>query len=563
MKTYGIVLAFPPGLSLRGHGLLVHLVKLIDGMLEAPDASIVVVCPGWMDRSLQRHLDECFIDRARVRIVSTPVPYSIRLLAAARRPPSERAVRRPVRGRPAGPGRPAHEAPTGPSFAGMRTRLLQARTPAELSMAILGGALDAPRCLSAGIVALLSRSFAWAQRASGSLALGATRVTGLPSVAVALRRLVHDPRKVSWLLADYVRLHAVELARVAELMRQQRHVEAWLCPTAFWPALCRLDLPLVVIVPDLTPLEHPVGFATSGKAISRGVVRVVDQVVETAKSARWIVTYSEAVRDRTLGERLGVDPRRVRVIPHGTTDLSPLIRVQEPDGSETDSTELCRTLLGGALARAINRRTPIHAGGREWRFILYPSQYRPNKNVIGLVDAYEVLLRRHRVPEKLMLTGSQPELIDHLNARGLQDEVVIVHDLTDQELAAAYRLASLAVSPTLAEGACPFMVAEALSVGTPVVCSDIPVTREVVRDPSLRDAMCFDPYDREDMVKRMLWALRNRDELLRMQQPLWQQMSARTWAVAAREYRHALDETAVAWRSSGSDGTFAEGRDRR
>lgn len=557
MKTYGIVLAYPPGLSLRGQGLAVHLVRLIDGILDAPDASILVACPGWMAASLRKHLDECFIDASRVIIVSTAVPYSLRFLAWKGRPRERESRWRTWAGRLADAAWP------GPSLARTRARLLEARTIPDLSTAVLAAVLLTPRLSVAVLGTVARRCGAWVLHAAGRMAHGATRGTGVTRAAAALRQLARDPRHAAWIITDYERLHEDELARLGDLMRRQRHVEAWLCPTAFWPALSRLDLPLLVIVPDITPIEHPVGFAAPSMAPAGGVVKIMNQVVDTAKSARRIVTYSEAVRDQTLGARLGIDPCRVRVIPHGTTDLSPLIRERGSGGDDTNPTEFCRALLAGALARAINRRTPIHAGGREWRFILYPSQYRPNKNVIGLVDAYEVLLRRHLVPEKLLLTGSHRALIDHVNARGLQDEVVILPDLTDQELAAAYRLASLAVSPTLAEGACPFMVSEALSVGTPVVCSDIPVTREVVRDPTLRDAMCFDPYDREDMVKRMLWALQNRDALLRMQQPLWREMSARTWAVAAREYRHALDETAVAWRSSGVDGAAAGGRDRR
>ena len=544
MKTYGIVLAFPPGLSLRGHGLSVHLVRLMEGMLDAPDTRIVIACPGWMASSLRQHLEESFVDLGRVRILCTETPYAIRFLEWRRRP------RARLGGWRTWVKRLVDSAWPGPSLQRTRARLLEARMPAELASAAFSALLIAPRLAAAALMAIACRSGMWALRTTRSAARTAARRTGLSRAAAALRQLVRDPRQASWVLEDYERLHAGELVRLGNLMKEQRQVEAWLCPTAFWPALCRLDLPLLVIVPDITPMEHAVGFTAPSRAMQGSLVRTVEHVVATAKLARRIVTYSEAVRDRTLGERLGIDPGRVLVIPHGTTDLAPLIRVHEPDGTEADSSDFCRGLLGAALGRAIHRRTPIREGGREWRFILYPTQFRPNKNVIGLIDAYELLLRRHLVPEKLLLTGSQKELLDHVKARGLQEEVVILPDLTDQELAAAYRVASLAVSPTLAEGACPFMVAEALSVGTPVLCSDIPVTREVVRDPALREVMCFDPYDREDMASRMLWALRNRATLQQLQLPLWQHMSARTWSVAAREYRHALDETARAWHAS-------------
>ena len=90
-----------------------------------------------------------------------------------------------------------------------------------------------------------------------------------------------------------------------------------------------------------------------------------------------------------------------------------------------------------------------------------------------------------------------PEIAQFIHKHNLQNDVLCLHDLSAQELAACYRLADLAVNPSLSEGGCPFTLTEALSVGTPVVMARIAVTEEVVTDPELQSLMLFDPYDWE------------------------------------------------------------------
>jgi glycosyltransferase involved in cell wall biosynthesis len=113
--------------------------------------------------------------------------------------------------------------------------------------------------------------------------------------------------------------------------------------------------------------------------------------------------------------------------------------------------------------------------------------------------------------------------------------VLCLHGLTARELAACYRLAELAVNPSLSEGGCPFTLTEALSVGTPVVMGRIAVTEEVITDPALQDVMLFDPYDWKDMAARIEWALQNREALLTRQLKFYAKLSQRTW-------RHVVDE---------------------
>ncbi|MFP5435335.1 MAG: glycosyltransferase, partial [Alphaproteobacteria bacterium] len=103
----------------------------------------------------------------------------------------------------------------------------------------------------------------------------------------------------------------------------------------------------------------------------------------------------------------------------------------------------------------------------------------------------------------------------------------------------------IAVNPTLSEGGCPFTFTEALSVGTPVVMSRIPVAQEILSDEKLSRLTFFDPYSWKDCANRIEWAVHNRQKLLEVQKVAYQALSGRTWSDVVREHVDVLEKIAV------------------
>ncbi|MEO0377786.1 MAG: glycosyltransferase family 1 protein [Cyanobacteria bacterium P01_A01_bin.17] len=124
------------------------------------------------------------------------------------------------------------------------------------------------------------------------------------------------------------------------------------------------------------------------------------------------------------------------------------------------------------------------ADGAVSNFILCVAQHRKNKNLDLLIQAYTALLKKQAIAEdvQLILVGSAgPEtdaLHDLIQSLALQDKVIFLSALTDEELCWLYQACSLFVIPSSTEGFCLPLV-EALSWGCKVVCSDIPIFREV------------------------------------------------------------------------------------
>jgi glycosyltransferase involved in cell wall biosynthesis len=117
-------------------------------------------------------------------------------------------------------------------------------------------------------------------------------------------------------------------------------------------------------------------------------------------------------------------------------------------------------------------------------FLLSVAQHRKNKNLNLLIYAYGFLLRMKKIDAatKLILVGSQgPEtenLICQIKELKLESNVYLLSSINDRELSWLYQQCQLFVMPSSIEGFC-LPLAEAMHLSCKVVCSDIPIFREI------------------------------------------------------------------------------------
>lgn len=117
-------------------------------------------------------------------------------------------------------------------------------------------------------------------------------------------------------------------------------------------------------------------------------------------------------------------------------------------------------------------------------FLLTVAQHRRNKNLQLLLSAFAQLRKRKRSHDRLLLVivgAKGPEtasLLSLIRRLSLQHYVHFEFALTDTELGRLYEECELMIVPSSIEGFC-FPVVEALRCGSRVLCSDIPVLREV------------------------------------------------------------------------------------
>jgi glycosyltransferase involved in cell wall biosynthesis len=174
-----------------------------------------------------------------------------------------------------------------------------------------------------------------------------------------------------------------------------------------------------------------------------------------ARRARAIVTDSEHSR-RTIVERLGVDPPKVTTIGVAV-------------GAEFVPTP---------LSEAARARYQLGAA-----YVLFVGNFRPHKNVEGLLRAWASLPGTLRAAHRLVLAGGdtprRPQLEALARALDVKTSVVFPGRIDDADLPALYSACAAFVLPSLDEGF-GLPAVEAMACGAPVIVSDRGALPEVV-----------------------------------------------------------------------------------
>lgn len=212
-------------------------------------------------------------------------------------------------------------------------------------------------------------------------------------------------------------------------------------PTLFVPRF--VPAPYVVTVHDLIDLHFP-------QFVKRQVPPYVRALVApVVRGARAVITDDDATVD-DLERFLGVDARRVRVIPLGNDD-------------------------------PLDDPAPI---GHPRPYLLYIGNRRPHKNLATLIAAWSELARERAVD--LVLSGP-PDPAIAAPAPGASD-IVFLGERSDGELRRWYAGAAAYVHPALREGfGLPLL--EAMRNGTRVIASREAMPRVLAPHAMLVEAL--------------------------------------------------------------------------
>ncbi|HBL52237.1 MAG: hypothetical protein A3D24_02035 [Candidatus Blackburnbacteria bacterium RIFCSPHIGHO2_02_FULL_39_13] len=140
-----------------------------------------------------------------------------------------------------------------------------------------------------------------------------------------------------------------------------------------------------------------------------------------------------------------------------------------------------------------NSESVLKEYGIKKPYLFYVGGLYPHKNVERVVNALTFLRKEQKLSDlKLVVVGSRNVFQDRfkkfLKETGTEDVVNIIGGVDDRELSALYKNSEAFVYATLSEGfGLPGL--EAMAWQTPVLCSDIPVLKEIYKDA----AIYFDP----------------------------------------------------------------------
>lgn len=121
-------------------------------------------------------------------------------------------------------------------------------------------------------------------------------------------------------------------------------------------------------------------------------------------------------------------------------------------------------------------------------YFLYVGAIREHKGTDRLVRAFMDMRERSVTPARLVLAGKVDPRFDRkhgfLGSIGRRNDITLLTDATDEQLAVLYRRTAAVVLPSRVEGF-GLPVVEAMRSGAPVILSDIPSLKEVAGPAAL------------------------------------------------------------------------------
>jgi glycosyltransferase involved in cell wall biosynthesis len=236
---------------------------------------------------------------------------------------------------------------------------------------------------------------------------------------------------------------------------RRERVELLHCPKSAIPFFS--SCPVVVTLHDLIPVKHPELEKLTAQLYWRLHIR------RAAQKSDFVITISEWAKMEIMLE-YGVPEERIAVIMQSFDPAMLLSRSSEE-------------------GRVIRSRY-----GLSDRFILYVGTIQPRKNLVALIEAYNLLKKDREDIPKLVIVGRKGWLYEKLFIRisdlGLTDDVIFTGFVSDEELPFIYDGAVLFVYVSLLEGfGRPPL--EAMACGIPVIASNTSAIPEVVGDAGI------------------------------------------------------------------------------
>lgn len=148
------------------------------------------------------------------------------------------------------------------------------------------------------------------------------------------------------------------------------------------------------------------------------------------------------------------------------------------------------------------------------KFLLFVGTLEPRKNIQNLLDAYSNIYKSTSI--SLVLVGGKgwnDESIEQKIQKLKEEKIPLITTgyVTESEKTALYKNATLYIQPSHYEGF-GMPILEAMNMGAPVACSNIPVFKEVAAEA----AVYFNQNDITDIQNKVISLLKNDNELSKL-----------------------------------------------
>jgi glycosyltransferase involved in cell wall biosynthesis len=215
------------------------------------------------------------------------------------------------------------------------------------------------------------------------------------------------------------------------------------------------------------------------------LTKIKEQEIATLHLSDAIICPSNVTRDYIAS--LGLDRKRVTVIPNGVSpsDFSP------------------------SPLRSREGRVPV---------LLYIGTLADWQGLEVVIKALPKVLEKQAVRLHIVGRGRSRQrklLLKQIRKLGVEESVMIQPAVSHHEVPALIAESDICVAPlglndrNVTQGACPIKVLEYMASSRPLIASNMPIVRELVREDV--DALLFSPNDPEDLARQVLTLLDDYD----------------------------------------------------
>ncbi|MBT5338102.1 glycosyltransferase family 4 protein [Candidatus Falkowbacteria bacterium] len=229
----------------------------------------------------------------------------------------------------------------------------------------------------------------------------------------------------------------------------------------------------ICTIHDITPFYYPGHKAKSG--FRQWAYRTVFK--STMHKSRKIIAVSNSTK-RDIVRHFNINSEKIEVIHHGVDERFKIIE-------------------NSGIISTVKEKFGITKP-----YIFFVSVWRSHKNIEGLIQAFNLLKKKHNLDIQLVLGGREDlhytKVQDEINRSPFKHDIIATGFIEDDELPAIYNGASAFVVPSFIEGF-GLIGIEAQNCGCPVVSTNTSSMPETLGE----SALFFDPKNIEEMAKQI------------------------------------------------------------
>ena len=253
---------------------------------------------------------------------------------------------------------------------------------------------------------------------------------------------------------------------------------------------------------EASNVKNPILYLIKQTAYSLIIRRAVSGALK-------IIAGSNSTKNKLI-KRFKVDEKKITTIYAGADEL--YFKSEENKRSPNNN---------GGILRKYNIKKP---------FVLYVGNAFPYKNLDNLLQVLTLIDRKISLSYVGGRSGFVYRLVKKAKDFGIDDRLIVTGFVPNEDLAVLYKLASCFVFPSRSEGfGLPGI--EAMASGCPVVCSNIPVFKEVYGEA----ALYFNPEKPKDIAEKIELIMKNSELRMGLIKKGLEQVKKYSWRKLAKE----------------------------